>query len=111
MSTVAFECRDADCPKCRTNLFDVQERALRPGETVEELCECGVEPVYSTYYAYQAVCDRCGYHEEDYGGWAAIGPDPESMWECVDDWEHIGGRDLCPDCWFINDNDEPEELP
>ncbi len=109
MSTVEVEYRDAECPKCGRDAVWIYERYLRPGETAD-LCDCGVEPVYTPVHCYQAVCDRCGEHVTDYGEWCAIGPTPEDMWDYLEGWEHIGGRDLCETCWCIDENDEITEV-
>lgn len=109
MSTVAIEFQNAECPKCGVEALEYFDRYLRPEEVVE-MCDCGVEPEYTPVHCYQAVCDRCGEHVTEYGEWCAIGPTPGDMWEYLEDWEHIGGRDLCPGCWHINNNDEIEEV-
>ena len=109
MSTVEVEYREATCPRCGALASEYLERLLQPGELVD-MCDCGVEPEYTPVSCYQAVCDHCGHHQEDYGDWSAIGPTPEDMWDLREDWQHIGGRDLCPRCWFINDNDEVQEV-
>lgn len=111
MSTVEVECRDATCPKCGRTESEMTESLLGPGETVpEDWHDYHAPPVYETVPCYQAVCDHCGQHVTEYGDWCAIGPTPEAMWAFMEDWQHIGGRDLCPSCWFYNDNDEIEEI-
>ena len=110
MSTVEVECQNAECPKCGVEAVEIFDRYLEPGETVE-MCDCGVEPEYTPVSCWQAVCDRCGEHVTDYGDWCAIGPTPSDMWECLPDWKHLNGRDLCEDCWWIDDNDEIVERP
>lgn len=111
MSTVEVECRDAKCPKCGRTESEMTESLLGPGETVHESWfDYHEPPVYETVICYQAVCDHCGEHVTDYGDeWIAVTP-RWMLWECLPDWERIGGRDLCPSCWFINDNDEIEEV-
>ena len=110
MSTVEIEYREATCPKCGALASEYLERYMQPGECLFfGICYCAVPPVYETVPCYQAVCDHCGHHQEDYGDWCAIGTTPEDMWEYLPDWQHIDGRDLCEKCWFINDNDEIEE--
>lgn len=111
MSTVEVECRDAICPECGRRDSEDTESLLGPGETVHESWfDYHAAPVYETVPCYQAVCDHCGEHVTEYGEWSAIGPTPEAMWECLPDWQHIDGRDLCERCWFYNDNDEIEEV-
>lgn len=109
MSTVEVEFQNAECPKCGVEAIEFFNRYLRTSELVE-MCDCGVEPEYTPVYCYQAVCDRCGEHVTDYGDWCAIGPTPEAMWAFMGDWQHIGGRDLCPSCWWIDDNDQIREV-
>ena len=108
MSTVELEFQNAECPKCGVEVLESFERYLRLGETAE-LCDCGVEPEYTPVSCYQAVCDHCGEHVTEYGEWSAIGPE-WWLWESLPDWQHIDGRDLCERCWFINDNDEVQEV-
>lgn len=110
MSTVEMEFREATCPKCGALASEYLERYLRPGEIpFFGICYCDVPLAYETVHCYQAVCDHCGEHVTDYGDWCAIGPTPEDMWDFMEDWQHINGRDLCERCWFINDNDEIQE--
>lgn len=112
MSTVEVECRDAKCPKCGRTESEMTEALLGKGEEVpEEWHDYHAPPVYETVICYQAVCDRCGERVTDYGDWCAIGPTPGEMWECLPDWQHLDGRDLCEDCWWIDDNDEIVERP
>ena len=110
MSVVKLLYTDAKCPKCGVEAVEIFDRYLQPGETVE-LCDCGVELEYTPVSCYQAVCDRCGEHVTDYGDWCAIGPTLSDMWECLPDWLHLNGRDLCEDCWWVDDNDEVVERP
>ena len=110
MSTVEVECRDATCPECGRTESEMTESLLGPGETVDESWfDYHAPPVYETVICYQAVCDRCGLHVTEYGEWSAIGPE-WWLWESLPDWQHIDGRDLCERCWFINDNDEVQEV-
>lgn len=113
MSTVEIECRDATCPDCNYTIHDLIESYLPKGEVVPEGWHHGHRPpVYTPVMTYQAVCDRCGWHVTDYGGWSSIGDTPGQMFECLPDWEHIGGRDLCPGCWQYNDDTgDIEEVP
>ena len=60
-----------------------------------------------TYY--QAKCDRCGYIETDYGEFSAMADRSDVITLAYESgWESIGDLDLCPDCYFINDDDEVE---
>ncbi len=126
MSVVKLLYTDAKCPRCGMVWSDVNEWYLPYGNTVWDhivddygpyvWCDCGVEPIYLDAPGYQAVCDRCGQHVTDYG-WhdgeimESMGPTPNEMWECLPDWQHMNGRDLCEDCWWIDDNDEIVERP
>lgn len=111
MSTIEIEYRDATCPKCGHRDSEATESLLGPGETVpEDWHDYHAPPVYEAVSCYQAVCDRCGKHVTDYGEWCAVGPTPEAMWEFMEDWQHIDGRDLCPSCWWIDDNDQVREV-
>lgn len=67
-----------------------------------------VHPV--TYY--QAKCDRCGYIEEDYDDFSAFADSVRVLDEVYSyhDWVDIDGRDLCPDCYVLNDDEEPVEV-
>lgn len=110
MSTVEVECRDATCPECGRRNSEDTEVLMGPGETVHESWfGYHAPPVYETVTCYQAVCDRCGEHVTEYGGWKAVTP-RWVLWECLPDWQHINGRDLCERCWFYNDNDEIQEV-
>lgn len=110
MSTVEVEYREATCPKCGALASEHFERYLRPGEIpFFGICHCDVPLVYEPVCCYQAVCDHCGEHVTEYGGWKAMTP-RWVLWECLPDWQHLGGRDLCPCCWFYNDNDEVQEV-
>lgn len=110
MSTVEVECRDAKCPECGRTYADENEALLGKGEEVPEDWYADHEPpVYETVPSYQAVCDRCGEHVTDYGECNALSPE-WWLWESLPDWKHIDGRDLCPNCWRYNDNDEIEEV-
>lgn len=97
MSTVAIEFQNAECPKCGVKALEHFDRYLQTNELVE-MCDCGVEPTYTRVDCYQAVCDRCGEHVTDYGDWAAIGPTPDAMWECLPDWYHTPAGDFCEAC-------------
>ena len=110
MSTVEVECRDAKCPKCGRTYADENEALLGKGEEVPEDWHADHAPlVYETVTCYQAVCDHCGLHVTEYGEWNALTPE-WFLWESLPDWRHIDGRDLCERCWFINDNDEIQEV-
>ena len=110
MSTVEVECRDATCPKCGRKNSEDTEFLMGKGETVHKSWfDYHAPPVYETVICYQAVCDRCGLHVTDYGGWSALSPE-SWLWECLPDWERIDGRDLCERCWWIDDNDEIKEV-
>lgn len=108
MSTVEVEYRDAECPVCGVEALEYFDRYLRTSELVE-MCGCGVEPEYERVYCYQAVCDHCGDHVTEYGEYNALTPE-WFLWESLPDWQHIGGRDLCSACWWMNDNDEIKEV-
>ena len=109
MGTVEVECRDAICPECGRRDSEATERLMDKGETVpDEWFDYHAPPVYEAVTCYQAVCDRCGEHVTEYGEYNALTPE-WFLWESLPDWRHIWGRDLCPNCWFINDNDEIEE--
>lgn len=110
MSTVEVEFREATCPRCGALASEYFERYLRPGEIpFFGICYCDVPLVYEKVFCYQAVCDRCGQHVTEYGEWSALTPE-WWLWDSLPDWRHLYGRDLCPSCWFIDDNDEIEEL-
>ena len=110
MSTVEVECRDAKCPKCGHRNSEYTERLMDKDETVDESWfDDHAPPVYETVICYQAVCDHCGEHVTEYDQWNALAPE-WFLWDALPDWEHINGRDLCPNCWFINDNDEVKEV-
>lgn len=120
MSVVKLLYTDATCPKCGIVLSDINSWCLPHGDLIEGYldedegtcwCDCGVEPVYEDVPSYQAVCDRCGLRVEDYGWWdgapiRSMGPTPGEMWECLPDWQHLDGRDLCEDCWWVSDDDD-----
>lgn len=108
MSTVEVEFQNAECPKCGVEALEYFDGYLRPEEVVE-MCDCGVEPTYTPVSCYQAVCDHCGLHVTEYGEWSALSPE-SWLWESLPDWEHIGGRDLCSSCWWIDDNDQIREV-
>lgn len=109
MSAVEIEYRDATCPKCGALASEYLERYLRPGEIpFFGICHCDVPLVYEPVCCYQAVCDHCGEHVTEYDQWSALTPE-WFLWDSLPDWRHINGRDLCPSCWLINDNDEIEE--
>ena len=108
MTAIEIEYRDATCPRCGALASEYLERLLQPGELVE-MCDCGVEPEYTPVSCYQAVCDRCGEHVTEYGDWRALTPE-WWLWESLPDWQHIDGRDLCPSCWWIDDNDQIREV-
>lgn len=126
MSVVKLLYTDAKCPKCGIVWSDVNEWFMTHGHTVWDhlvddydpyiWCGCDVAPIYSDAPGWQAVCDRCGLHVKDYG-WhdgaivQSMGPTPGEMWESLPDWQHLDGRDLCEDCWWIDDNDEIVERP
>lgn len=110
MSTVEVECRDAKCPRCGRTEAEMTESLLGPGEEVpEEWHDYHAPPVYETVICYQAVCDHCGLHVTEYGEWNALTPE-WFLWESLPDWRHLYGRDLCPSCWFIDDNDKIQEV-
>ena len=110
MSTVEVECRDATCPECGSKNSEDTEALMGPGETVpDEWFNYHAPPVYETVTCYQAVCDHCGEHVTEYGEWSALTP-LWFLWESLPDWQHLGGRDLCPECWWIDDNDEIQEV-
>ena len=110
MSTVEVEYLEATCPRCGALASEYFERYLRPGEIpFFGICHCDVPLVYEAVSCYQAVCDHCGLHVTEYGEWSALTPE-WFLWESLPNWRHIDGRDLCPNCWFINDNDEIEEV-
>ena len=108
MSTVEVEFQNAECPMCGVEALEYFDRYLRPEEVVE-MCDCYYEPEYTPVYCYQAVCDRCGEHVTEYDQWSALTPE-WFLWESLPDWQHIDGRDLCPSCWWIDDNDEIQEV-
>lgn len=108
MSTVEVEFQNAECPKCGVEALEYFDRYLRTSELVE-MCDCGVEPEYTPVSCYQAVCDHCGLHVTEYGEWSALTPE-WFLWESLHGWRHIDGRDLCPSCWWIDDNDEVQEV-
>lgn len=109
MSTFEVKCRDATCPKCGRKNSEDTEFLMGPAETVpDEWFDYHAPPVYETVICYQAVCDHCGEHVTEYGEWYAFS-DRWMLWDCLPDWQHIDGHDLCERCWFINDNDEIEE--
>jgi hypothetical protein len=110
VSTVEVECRDATCPECGRKNSENTEVLMGPGETVHESWfDYHAPPVYETVTCYQAVCDHCGHRETEYDQWNAVAP-RWALWECLPDWQHINGRDLCPECWWIDDNDEIQEV-
>ena len=111
MTAIELEYRDATCRTCSTHVSDFLGRYLKPGETAPPgWCGCETSPVYEPVPCYQAVCDHCGQHVTEYGEWNALTPE-WFLWESLPDWRHIWGRDLCPSCWFINDNDQIQEVP
>lgn len=113
MTAIELEYRDATCRTCSTHVSDFLGRYLKPGETAPHgwcWCGCDTPSLYEPVTCYQAVCDHCGQHVTEYAEWCAIGPTPEAMWDFMEDWQHIDGRDLCPKCWFINDNDQIQEV-
>lgn len=125
MNVVKLLSTDAQCPKCGIVWSDINSWCLPHGDRIEGYldedegtcwCDCGVEPVYEDVPFYQAICDRCGLHVKDYG-WhdgsivQAVGPRVLDLWESLPDWQHLDGRDLCEDCWWIDDNDKIVERP
>lgn len=110
MSTVEVEYRDAVCPKCGHKNSEYAEALMDKDETVgDEWFDCHDAPVYETVICYQAVCDRCGDHVTEYGEYNALTPE-WFLWESLPDWQYIDGRDLCPSCWWVDDNDDIQEV-
>lgn len=110
MSVVEVEYRDATCLKCGHKNSEYAEALMDKDETVGgEWFTYHDAPVYETVVCYQAVCDRCGEHVTEYGEYSAITPE-WFLWESLPDWQHIDGRDLCPSCWWVDDNDDIQEV-
>lgn len=57
---------------------------------------------------YSYICDGCGKNSCD-GDERVWWDDKFDAWSTAvdDDWQTIGSKEYCPNCWEYDDNDEP----